>query len=46
MNGLRGHYASEISQRKTDKGQYHLYEEYKIYDKLVNIMKKQQTQQI
>ena len=40
---LEGVMLSEISQRKTNTVQYHLYVESKKYNKLVNITKKKQT---
>ena len=40
---LEGITLSEISQRKTNTVLYHLYEESKIYNKLVNITKMKQT---
>ena len=41
---LGGIMLSEISQRKTHTVWYHLYAESKIYNKLVTITKKKQTQ--
>ena len=43
IGGPGGHYASEISQRKTNTVWYHLHAESKRHNKLMNITKKKQT---